>query len=137
MFQAYMYLGFAEKNIIYPVMFISCATSEAPILAQKLGPLTSSLILTVCSLKCLRLSFSHTSCQYLILAFSVLFFRLECTSETFVVDYFFISIIYYKMYDLLLKVRRWNFRTRLVYTPRVHLEINVFPFILLRRFSSS
>lgn len=99
-----MYLGFVEKNIIYPVMFIGCLTSDAPNLAQKLGPLASSLILTVCSLKCLRLSFSHPSCQYLILAFSVLFFQIQCTSKMFVVDYFLISIAYYKLYDLLLKV---------------------------------
>lgn len=99
-----MYLGFVEKNIIYPVMFIGCLTDEGPKLAHKSGTFAGSLILTVCSLKCLRLSFSHPSCQYVILAFSYLFFRLEYTSETFVVDYFLISIVYYKVYDLLLKV---------------------------------
>lgn len=85
-------------------MFIGCLTKEAPTLAQNIGPLMCSLVLTVCSLKCLRLTFSHTSSQYMILAFSVLFFRSEYSSKTFVVDYFLISILYYKIYDLLLKV---------------------------------
>lgn len=90
-------------------MFIGCLTKEAPLLKQTLGPLASSLILTICSLKCLRLSFSQTSSQYLILAFSVLFFELEYFSENFfIIDYFVISIFYFKIYDLLLKVSKNN-----------------------------
>lgn len=95
------------------MLFIGCVTKDAPILTAKLGPLGASLVLTVCTLKCLRLSFTHPSSQYLILAFSVLFFQFERASETFVVDYFFVSILFYKIYDLVLKVsayRRLFFR---------------------------
>jgi hypothetical protein len=54
----------------------------------------------------LRSSYSDISCQYLILLFSDLFFRydFEYASETFLLNYFLISIIYRKISDLLLKV---------------------------------
>lgn len=112
-----------EKNIFYPVMFIGCLTKEAPAFAQNIGPLMCSLILTICSLKCLRLTFSHTSSQYMILAFSVLFSRSEYSSNTFVVDYFLISILYYKIYDLLLKVS--NEKLKGLINKLIFLDISV------------
>jgi hypothetical protein len=60
----------------------------------------------VCGLKCLRGSFSDPSTQYLVLVFAVLFFQLDYSSasETFLIDYFFMGIIFSKTYEFLLKV---------------------------------
>lgn len=95
-----------ERNILYPVLFLACLTSESPVVAQKLGPLSGSLVVTVCALKCLRCAFSHPSSQYLILAFAVLFFQLDyaSSSETFLVDYFVTAVVFSKTYEFLLKV---------------------------------
>jgi hypothetical protein len=54
----------------------------------------------------LRSSYSDISCQFLILLFSNLFFHYDYAhaNETFLLNYFVISIFYRKIADLLLKV---------------------------------
>lgn len=105
MFQVYVYLCCLERNILYPLLFLACLTSESPKIAQKLGPFAGALVVTVCTLKCLRCAFSHPPSQYLILAFAVLFFQRNSTaSETFIVDYFVTAIMFSKTYEFLLKV---------------------------------
>lgn len=104
----YVYLCFFERNVLYPLMFIGCLTSDSVNVINKLGVLLGSLVLSVCALKCLRCSFSQQSNQYNILAFAVLFFQLDCVnvkcSETFIVDYYLTAIAYDKIYEFLLKV---------------------------------
>lgn len=55
----------------------------------------------------LRSSYSDINSQYLILLFSVLFFSFDFAdaTETFLLDYFLMSILFRKVSDLLLKVR--------------------------------
>lgn len=55
----------------------------------------------------LRNSYSDPASQYLILIFTILFFRWDCkiASETFLLDYFLVSIVYRKVCEFLLKVR--------------------------------
>ncbi|XP_075233994.1 pecanex isoform X2 [Lycorma delicatula] len=103
----YVYLCFLERNILYPVLFLSCLTSDSPSVANKMGVMCGSLAITVCALKCLRCSFSHPPSQYLILVFAVLFFQLDYASgsETFIIDYFITAIVFNKMYEFLLKVQ--------------------------------
>nr|CAD7454179.1 unnamed protein product [Timema tahoe] len=105
--KAYVYLCFVERNVLYPVLFIGALTQDSPDVAKKLGPLGGSLVVTMCGLKCLRGSFSDTSSQYLVLVFAVLFFQLDYhhSSETFLVDYFVMSVIFSKAYEFLLKVQ--------------------------------
>lgn len=57
------------------------------------------LIILACSLKMLRFAFSDTPRQYLIIAFTYFFFKYDFrwSSETFLVDYFFISILFCKV----------------------------------------
>lgn len=104
----YVYLCFFERNVLYPLMFIGCLTSDSVDVVNKLGVLLGSLVLSVCALKCLRCSFSQQSNQYSILAFAVLFFQSDCVnvkcSETFIVDYYLTAIAYDKTYEFLLKV---------------------------------
>lgn len=54
----------------------------------------------------IRSSYSDPASQYLILIFALLFFRLDysAASETFLVDCFFVAILYRKTCELLLKV---------------------------------
>ncbi|KAL5239767.1 hypothetical protein ACI65C_007177 [Semiaphis heraclei] len=105
--KVYVYLCFFERNVLYPLMFIGCLTSDSVIVVTKLGVLLGSLVLSVCALKCLRCSFSQQSNQYNILAFAVLFFQLDYVkcSETFIIDYYLTAIAYDKIYEFLLKLQ--------------------------------
>lgn len=53
-----------------------------------------------------RNAYSDIGSQYIILIFTVLFFRIDykLSSETFLIDYFFVSILYRKISEFLLKV---------------------------------
>lgn len=55
-----------------------------------------------------RSSYSDPSSQYVVLLFTALFFRNDYRrgSETFLVDYFLVSIIFKKTAELLLKVNK-------------------------------
>ncbi|XP_050525456.1 pecanex-like protein 1 [Daktulosphaira vitifoliae] len=88
--KVYVYLCFFERNVLYPLMFIGCLTSDSVTVVKKLGTSLGSLILSICALKCFRCSFSQQSKQYNILAFAVLFFQLDYLkcSETFIIDYY-------------------------------------------------
>lgn len=109
-FQVFVILGFLERNILYPVLIVGAVTNGAPILAKNLGPGWGALVVTVCGLKCLRCSFSDCSFQYLVLAFAELLFQFDFVkaSHTFIVDYFFMGILFSKMYEFLLKVNLNN-----------------------------
>ncbi|XP_054257111.1 pecanex-like protein 1, partial [Macrosteles quadrilineatus] len=103
----YVYLSYLERNILYPVVFLACLTTDSPVIVRKFGPYVASVIITVCALKCLRSTFSHPPLQYLITAFAVLFFQLDyaAASETFLIDYFITAIAFSKTYEFLLKVQ--------------------------------
>ncbi|XP_050441269.1 pecanex-like protein 1 isoform X2 [Adelges cooleyi] len=105
--KVYVYLCFFERNVLYPLMFIGCLTSDSPKVVNKLGLPLGSLVLSVCALKCLRCSFSQQSKQYNILAFAVLFFHLDYNeyTETFIIDYYLTAIAYDKIYEFLLKLQ--------------------------------
>ena len=102
----YVCLCFLERNILYPVLFLGALTNDSPTVLRKFGPLGGSLVVVVCGLKCLRGSFSDASTQYLVLVFAVLFFKMDYSnaSESFLVDYFFMGIVFSKTYEFLLKV---------------------------------
>lgn len=89
-------------------MFLSALTEDSPTVAQKFGPIAGSFLVVVCGLKCLRSCYSDQSSQYLILTFTALFHKYDNNfiQQSFLVEYFIVSIIYYKTYELLLKVRR-------------------------------
>ncbi|XP_065348077.1 pecanex-like protein 1 isoform X3 [Cloeon dipterum] len=103
----YVVLCFLEKNLLYPVLFIGAITESAPLLFDKFGLHASALVVAVCGLKCLRSSFSNTPQQYLVLVFTILFFKIDygVISETFLVDYCIMSILFQKVYECMLKVK--------------------------------
>lgn len=105
--KAYVFLCFFERNVLYPAVILSAVTVDAPDIIKKAGLGNGAVIIAVCALKCLRSCYSDTSFQYLILVFAVLFFRWDfvSASETFLVDFFVMSIIFSKSYEFLLKVQ--------------------------------
>ncbi|GLV35789.1 pecanex [Carabus blaptoides fortunei] len=105
--KVYVYLCFVERNVLYPLIFLAALTQDSPTIVHKFGSLAGALVVVVCGLKCIRGSYSDPSSQYLILVFAVLFFKLDymSASESFLVDYFIMSIMYNKAYELLLKVQ--------------------------------
>lgn len=58
-----------------------------------------SLLLVVCAVKLLRFAFCNTPKQYLIVTFTVFFFKYDYrnASETFLIDYFIVSILLSKV----------------------------------------
>ncbi|XP_078349641.1 pecanex-like protein 1 isoform X3 [Oculina patagonica] len=103
----HVWLNFVERNIIYPAVFLSALTSNASSLALKFGQYGGPAVACIMGLKLLRSSFSDSSRQHLVLLWTVLFFHFDYShsSETFVVDYFFMSLFMNKLYELILKVR--------------------------------
>ncbi|CAL1527117.1 unnamed protein product [Lymnaea stagnalis] len=104
--QLYLGLRFFERNIMYTVVCLCATTTSAPRIVYKFGNLAGPLIILVCSLKMLRFAFSDTPRQYLIIAFTYFFFKYDfrSSSETFLIDYFFISIMFCKFCDFMLKL---------------------------------
>ncbi|OWF38383.1 pecanex-like protein 1 [Mizuhopecten yessoensis] len=103
----YVWLRFFERNAMYPVVFLCALTRSTPQIVCKFGIYVGPLIIAICALKLLRFSFSDTPKQYLIITFTVFFFKYDYrhSSETFLIDYFFISIIFCKFCDLMLKMK--------------------------------
>ncbi|BFZ12057.1 hypothetical protein BsWGS_15095 [Bradybaena similaris] len=102
----YLGLRFFERNVICPVVCLCATTTSAPAIICKFGNYAGPLIILACSLKMLRFAFSDTPRQYLIIAFTYFFFKYDFrwSSETFLIDYFFISILFCKFCDLMLKL---------------------------------
>ncbi|CAG4961455.1 unnamed protein product [Colias eurytheme] len=105
----YVYLCFLERNVLFPAVVIAAITQDAPAIADKYGDTFGALIICVCALKCLRNAYSDPDSQYLIIVFAVLLFQRDLgsrkISETFLVDYFIMAIIFNKVYEFLLKVQ--------------------------------
>ncbi|MPC31806.1 Pecanex-like protein 1 [Portunus trituberculatus] len=103
----YVWLCILEKNVVYPLLFLCALTKDAPILVRKFGVNVGTLITVVCGVKCLRSVYSQPQFQYLTLAFAKLFFTWDFKgkSETFIVDYFVMGVIFTRVYEFLLKMK--------------------------------
>ncbi|XP_014439476.1 pecanex-like protein 1 isoform X3 [Tupaia chinensis] len=105
----HVWLLFAEKNIIYPLIVLNELSSSAETIAspKKLDTELGALLITVAGLKLLRSSFSSPTYQYVTVIFTVLFFKFdyEAFSETMLLDLFFMSILFNKLWELLYKLQ--------------------------------
>lgn len=101
-----MFLCFFERNILYPLVFLTALTEDSPKIVERFGTLLGALLVAVSGMKCFRGSYSDLSSQYLILTFTALFFKYDfkIIQESFLIDYAIMSVIYYKTFELLLKV---------------------------------
>ena len=110
------------------MIIISALTADATTITDKFGYGFGSALIVIASIKgmkislsnllciclhniilhisALRSAYSDISCQYLVLLFSDLFFHYDYANatESFLLNYFIISILYRKISDLLLKV---------------------------------
>uniref|UniRef100_A0A0K8V950 Pecanex-like protein n=1 Tax=Bactrocera latifrons TaxID=174628 RepID=A0A0K8V950_BACLA len=105
--KVYIYLCMLERNVMFPLLVISSVTADAQIIANKFGIAWGTLIVAVCALKLIRNAYSDPTNQYLIVMFTVLCFRYDFAfaSETFLIDYFFMSLAFRKCCDFLLKLQ--------------------------------
>nr|XP_036854277.1 pecanex-like protein 1 isoform X2 [Manis javanica] len=105
----HVWLLFVEKNIIYPLIILNELSSSAETIAspKKLDAEFGALMITIAGLKLLRSSFSSPTYQYVTVIFTVLFFKIdyEAFSETMLLDLFFMSILFSKLWELLYKLQ--------------------------------
>ncbi|KAM3863094.1 pecanex-like protein 2 [Diretmus argenteus] len=105
-----LYVGLLcfEKYVVYPAIVLSALTNDGFTLShrKKLGIYCDVFLTTVAGLKLLRSSFCDPSLQFLTLLFTLVFFHFDCphASESFLLDFFFMSIVFHKMRELLLKL---------------------------------
>uniref|UniRef100_A0A8C4SX22 Pecanex-like protein n=1 Tax=Erpetoichthys calabaricus TaxID=27687 RepID=A0A8C4SX22_ERPCA len=107
----YVCLLFFEKYTIYPAVILSALTSDGfcTVLSDcdtKLNSVGAPLM-TVAGLKLLRSSFCNPTFQFVTLLFTIVFFEFDYrkTSETFLIDFFVMSIVFHKLWDLLHKLQ--------------------------------
>ncbi|XP_075887565.1 pecanex-like protein 3 isoform X2 [Nelusetta ayraudi] len=105
----YAWLQCVEKYFIYPAVVLNSLTTEARAVGQNHKELDiyRALFISVAGMKLLRSSFCAPSQHYVTLCFTALFFHFDYPhfSETFLIDYYFMSILFSKMWDLLYKLR--------------------------------
>ncbi|XP_026878820.2 pecanex-like protein 1 [Electrophorus electricus] len=106
----YAWLQCVERYFIYPAVVLNSLTTEAHAVSQnpdKPGAYGRALFISVAGMKLLRSSFCAPSQQYVTLCFTILFFQFDYPrfSETFLLDYYFMSILFSKLWDLLYKLR--------------------------------
>uniref|UniRef100_A0A8D2IQ25 Pecanex-like protein n=1 Tax=Varanus komodoensis TaxID=61221 RepID=A0A8D2IQ25_VARKO len=101
----HIWLLFVEKNIIYPLIVLNELSSSAKAIAspKRFG----ALMITIAGMKLLRSSFSNPTYQYVTVIFTVLFFTFDYKhfSETMLLDLFFMSILFSKVWELFYKLR--------------------------------
>ncbi|XP_063145910.1 pecanex-like protein 1 isoform X2 [Candoia aspera] len=104
-----IWLLFVEKNIIYPLVVLNELSSSAKAIAspKRLGTEFGALMITIAGMKLLRSSFSNPTYQYVTVIFTVLFFTFDYNrfSETMLLDLFFMSILFSKLWELFYKLR--------------------------------
>ncbi|XP_010788389.1 pecanex-like protein 3 [Notothenia coriiceps] len=99
----YAWLQCVEKYVIYPAVVLNSLTTEARAVGQnhkELDIYSRALFISVAGMKLMRSSFCAPSQQYVTLCFTTLFFRFDYPhfSETFLIDYYFMSILFSKMW---------------------------------------
>ncbi|KAI4896592.1 hypothetical protein NFI96_018219 [Prochilodus magdalenae] len=105
-----LYVGLLsfEKYIVYPAIILSALTNDGFTLShrKKLGIHCDVLLMTVAGMKLLRTSFCDPSYQFLTLIFTIVFFEFDYSSasETFLLNFFLMSIVFHKLWDLLHKL---------------------------------
>uniref|UniRef100_A0AAX7V3M2 Pecanex-like protein n=1 Tax=Astatotilapia calliptera TaxID=8154 RepID=A0AAX7V3M2_ASTCA len=93
----YAWLQCVEKYFIYPAVVLNSLTTEARTV-NVWTFLGRAFFISVAGMKLLRSSFCTPSQQYVTLCFTTLFFHYDYPhfSETFLIDYYFMSILFSK-----------------------------------------
>ncbi|XP_077342325.1 pecanex-like protein 2 isoform X2 [Lithobates pipiens] len=106
--KCYVWIVCLEKYVLYPSIILSAATIEAFSVSKhsRFGKKLDSLLISIAGLKLLRSCFCSPIHQYLVFGFTVLFFLFDyhIVSESFLLDFYFITILFYKVLELLNKM---------------------------------
>nr|XP_045006672.1 pecanex-like protein 2 isoform X4 [Jaculus jaculus] len=105
----YVWLQCFEKYILYPAIILNALTIDAFSVSnyRRLGTHWDIFLLTTAAMKLLRASFCNPAHQFIHLGFTVIFFRFDYKgiSESFLLDFFIVSIVFNKLGDLLHKLQ--------------------------------
>uniref|UniRef100_A0A8C5IXQ9 Pecanex-like protein n=1 Tax=Junco hyemalis TaxID=40217 RepID=A0A8C5IXQ9_JUNHY len=104
----YVWLQCFEKYILYPAIILNALTIDSGVCLSFPDPGVCDIILiTVAGMKLLRSSFCNPINQFVTLSFTVIFFRFDYRdiSENFLLDFFMMSIVFHKLWDLLQKLQ--------------------------------
>uniref|UniRef100_A0A4W4E8H4 Pecanex-like protein n=1 Tax=Electrophorus electricus TaxID=8005 RepID=A0A4W4E8H4_ELEEL len=101
-----LYVGLVsfEKYIVYPAIVLSALTTDGFALSHRTN--CDVLLMTVAGMKLLRSSFCNPSYLFLTLIFTIIFFEFDYSraSETFLLNFFLMSIVFHKLWELLNKL---------------------------------
>lgn len=107
--RAYLWLTMLERHVLLPVLFLDVMTRDSPALVAKFGLPAGTLLAVICGSKAVRSCLTDPSSQYLIITFAKLLFGRDLAStgysETFLVDYFVVSLLSAKVAEFLLKIQ--------------------------------
>nr|XP_025864558.1 pecanex-like protein 2 [Vulpes vulpes] len=105
----YVWLQCFEKYILYPAIILNALTIDAFSISnyRRLGTHWDILLMVVAGMKLLRTSFCNPAHQFIHLGFTVIFFHFDYKdiSESFLLDFFMVSILFSKLGDLLHKLQ--------------------------------
>nr|XP_035958848.1 pecanex-like protein 2 isoform X2 [Halichoerus grypus] len=105
----YVWLQYFEKYILYPAIILNALTIDAFSISnyRRLGTHWDIFLMIVAGMKLLRTSFCNPAHQFIHLGFTVIFFHFDYKdiSESFLLDFFMVSILFSKLGDLLHKLQ--------------------------------
>ncbi|XP_055969546.1 pecanex-like protein 2 isoform X2 [Sorex fumeus] len=105
----YVWLQCFEKYILYPAIILNALTIDAFSISnyRRLGTHWDIFLMIIAGMKLLRTSFCNPVHQFIHLSFTVIFFHFDYKdfSESFLLDFFIVSILFSKLGDLLHKLQ--------------------------------
>ncbi|XP_032346437.1 pecanex-like protein 2 [Camelus ferus] len=105
----YVWLQCFEKYILYPAVILNALTIDAFAISnyRRLGTHWNIFLMVIAGMKLLRTSFCNPVHQFTHLGFTVIFFHFDYKdiSESFLLDFFMVSILLSKLGDLLHKLQ--------------------------------
>ncbi|XP_006870633.1 PREDICTED: pecanex-like protein 2 [Chrysochloris asiatica] len=105
----YVWLQCFEKYILYPAIILNALTIDAFSISnyRRLGTHWDIFLMIIAGMKLLRTSFCNPVHQFVTLSFTVIFFHFDYKdiSESFLLDFFMVSILFSKLGNLLHKLQ--------------------------------
>ncbi|KAM8952946.1 pecanex-like protein 2 [Pelodytes ibericus] len=102
--KSYIWLLYFEKYILYPLIILNAVTNDAFTVSKctRFGKNFDALLISVAGMKLMRSSFCNPLHHFVILGFTVTFFQFDCgaISESFLIEFFIMSIIFTKLWEL-------------------------------------
>ncbi|XP_062980451.1 pecanex-like protein 2 [Elgaria multicarinata webbii] len=105
----YVWLQCFEKYVLYPAIILNALTNDAFSISKdkRLTPHCEIFLITIAGMKLLRSSFCNPIHQFVTLSFTVIFFKFDYKdfSENLLLNFFMMSIVFNKLWDLLQKLQ--------------------------------